>query len=370
MRFVAFCWWKVRFYPSSALSHSRDKRVVIPVIPWDLPFPELLETTSTMWFCFSCNGWAISPHPFPLSVFLWMLTALLLFLWHHFLSWNHTHPAQNQWFFLPNAEGIMKCWNIQVLLFRLIYPKSFKSCKVPSRTSARSFIPHSPDGILSLLVNCFFISTKESPGNNSLSVWKVQRQREMDKYWKRRINCFLGWIRGDWSAQNPPPSTQSWREGLLWISIYKPTFSMEPQGEGMSQRTETEWGSMKPIPSKPFGPEMSGRSFLEESIRPLFLPACTWVSKYLNYCSVFHCTLTLRAQCFIGRRLIQLTHPGASSQAQTDLLTAGIGSSTGHCSSNVPSSPAFHLQPRKRSICDTTEVGVVWKTSQWFGDLL
>lgn len=103
----------------------------------------------------------------------------------------------------------------------------------------------------------------------------------------------------------------------------------------MSQTTETELESMKIIPSKPSGPEMSGRSFLEESIRAVFLPACTGVSEYLNYGPVFHCTLTLRAQCFIGRRLIQLTHPGASSQAQTDLLTAGIESSTGHCSSNV-----------------------------------
>lgn len=123
----------------------------------------------------------------------------------------------------------------------------------------------------------------------------------------------------------------------------------------MSQTTETERGSMKTIPNKPSGPEMSGRSFLEGSIRPLFRPACTRVSEYLNYSSVFHCTLTLRAQCFIGRRLIQLTHPGASSQAQTGLLTAGIGSSTGHCSSNVPSSLASHLHPRKKKTSVTPQ---------------
>lgn len=160
------------------------------------------------------------------------------------------------------------------------------------------------------------------------------------------------------------PCTQSWTEELLGIFIFKPTFSMGLQGEEISQMTETEWGSMKTIPSKPSGPEMSGRSFLEESIRAVFLPACARVSEYLNYGSVFHCTLTLRAQCFIGRRLIQLTHPGASSQAQTDLLAAGIRSSIGHCSSNVPSSPAFHLQPRKRDISDTMKMGFVWKSSQ------
>lgn len=125
-----------------------------------------------------------------------------------------------------------------------------------------------------------------------------------------------------------------WEKKLYFI--FKPTFSRELQGEGMSQTTETELESMKTISSKPSGPEMSGSSFLEESIRAVFLPACTRVSEYLNYGPVFHCTLTLRAQCFIGRRLIQLTHPGASSQAQTDLLTAGIGGSTGHCSSSVP----------------------------------
>lgn len=38
----------------------------------------------------------------------------------------------------------------------------------------------------------------------------------------------------------------------------------------MSQTTETELESMKTISSKPSGPEMSGSSFLEESIEQSF----------------------------------------------------------------------------------------------------
>lgn len=78
MRPVAFCWWKVKFYPPSALSHSRDRSVEISVIPWDLPLPELLETMSTMFFLQWLNNsplilWSL----FPLPVFLQMPTVVL-----------------------------------------------------------------------------------------------------------------------------------------------------------------------------------------------------------------------------------------------------------------------------------------------------
>lgn len=201
-RSVAFCWWKVRFHPPSALSRARDNSVVISVIPWGLPFPELLETTSTTWVCFSCNGWAIPPHSLKQNESFPSLD-------HCQFSYRCPHPSCSPCDIVPSpkitpilsrdnvfsskAEGTMIGWNIQVLLFWLIHPKSFKSCRVPTRTSARNFTPHCPGGILSLLVNCFFLCTKKSPGNNSLSVWKVQKQRKMGKHWKRK-DKLLPWV--------------------------------------------------------------------------------------------------------------------------------------------------------------------------------
>lgn len=96
--------------------------------------------------------------------------------------------------FSLKAEGIMICWDIQVLLFRLINPNSFESCKVPART------PQNKTEVLFLIPLMgfyFFWSTASSSslrkvGNTFLSVWKVQKQKKMAKHWKRRIICFLG----------------------------------------------------------------------------------------------------------------------------------------------------------------------------------
>lgn len=138
MRSVAFCWWKLGF--------------IHPQL-WASPETTVWWSLLSLGICHSQSSWK------PRGVFVFPV--FLLFgaaaapshcqfsyrCSQLFCSSCETIPLleitpilSKPNVFPPKAEGIMMCWNIQALLFRLIYPKSFKFCKVPARTSEVLFL--------------------------------------------------------------------------------------------------------------------------------------------------------------------------------------------------------------------------------------
>lgn len=114
-----------------------------PCYPLGSAISRALETTSTMWFCFSCNGWAISPHPFPPLSFPMDAHSPPALLVTSFPE-IHTHPAQNQHFFSSKSRRNHEMLKHPSAAVQVNLPKVFQILQSPFQNISEKFYSSFP----------------------------------------------------------------------------------------------------------------------------------------------------------------------------------------------------------------------------------